>query len=109
MVTSLLSSTTGRGPVKARTTFGDNAIFVVLQGSLTRGEQSLVDHGDMDLVLDLRRRWQEIMREDMSAKIEEFTGREVVGFMSDNHLEPDLGVEVFILAPLTRNGKKEGN
>jgi uncharacterized protein YbcI len=31
--------------------------------------------------------------------VEELTGRTVVGFMSDNHANPDLGVEVFVLEP----------
>lgn len=34
-----LSRTTGRGPTKAKTTLGGNAVFVVLQDTLTRGEQ----------------------------------------------------------------------
>jgi hypothetical protein len=35
---------------------GDNGVFVVLQDTLTRGEQSLADAGERRLVLDLRRR-----------------------------------------------------
>ena len=34
---------------------------------------------------------------DVSREIEELTGRKVVGFMSDNHIDPDLAVEVFVL------------
>jgi uncharacterized protein YbcI len=37
------------------------------------------------------------MRTEMSDKIEELTGRKVVGFMSDSHIDPDLAVEVFVL------------
>ena len=37
------------------------------------------------------------MRNEMSQKIEELTGRKVVGFMSDSHIDPDLAVEVFVL------------
>lgn len=33
----------------------------------------------------------------MKASVEKLTGRKVVAFMSDNHLEPDMAVEVFIL------------
>jgi uncharacterized protein YbcI len=36
----------------------------------------------------------------MSEKIEELTGRKVVGFMSDSHIDPDLAVEVFVLEHL---------
>ena len=101
-VVRALARTTGRGPTKAKTTLGDNGIFVVLQDSLTRGEQNLTDAGEGDAVLDLRRRWQRIMRDELSLEIEELTGRKVIGFMSDNHLDPDLAVEVFVLEPLPR-------
>jgi uncharacterized protein YbcI len=51
-------------------------------------------------VLDLRRRWQRVMKTDLSHEIEQLTGRKVIGFMSVNHLDPDLAVEVFVLKPL---------
>ena len=99
-VVRALARTTGRGPTKARTTLGENGVFVVLQDSLTRGEQTLADAGESAAVLDLRRRWQRVMEADVSREIEELTGRKVIGFMSDNHIDPDLAVEVFVLAPL---------
>jgi uncharacterized protein YbcI len=95
-----LSQTTGRGPTKAKTTLGDNGIFVVLQDTLTRGEQTLADAGESQAVLDLRRRWQRVMEESISKDIEKVTGRKVIGFMSDNHIDPDLAVEVFVLEPV---------
>jgi uncharacterized protein YbcI len=55
---------------------------VVLQDTLTRGEQSLADSGQREAVLDLRRRCQLIMNNDVSREIEELTGRKVIGFMS---------------------------
>ena len=99
-VVRALARTTGRGPTKAKTTLGDNGIFVVLQDSLTRGEENLTDAGEGEAVLDLRRRWQRVMRVELSREIEELTGRQVIGFMSDNHLDPDLAVAVFVLEPL---------
>ena len=95
-----LASTTGRGPTHAKTTLGDNAVFVVLQDTLTRGERTLVGAGESEAVLDLRRRWQKVMRESCSRRVEQLTGRKVIGFMSDNHIDPDIAVEVFILEPL---------
>ena len=47
------------------------------------------------LVADMSR------RADVSREIEELTGRKVIGFMSDNHIDPDLAVEVFVLEPLS--------
>jgi uncharacterized protein YbcI len=99
-VVKALARTTGRGPTKAKTTLGVNGVFVVLQDSLTRGEQTLADAGEGAAVLALRRRWQGVMEADISREIEELTGRKVIGFMSDNHIDPDLAVEVFVLEPL---------
>jgi uncharacterized protein YbcI len=97
--------TTGRGPTKAKTTLGENGVFVVLQDSLTHGEQTLADVGEGQAVLDLRRRWQPIMQADVTRDIERLTGRRVIGFMSDNHIDPDLTVEVFVLEPERSGGE----
>ena len=78
-VVQALARTTGRGPTKAKTTIADNGVFVVLQDSLTRGEQTLADAGEGAAVLDLRRRWQRVMRVDVSRENERLTGREVIG------------------------------
>ena len=99
-VVRALSRTTGRGPTKAKTTLGPNGVFVVLQDTLTRGEQTLAAAGHGEAVLDLRHRWQMIMKKEVSREIEQLTGRKVIGFMSDNHIDPDLAVEVFVLEPL---------
>jgi uncharacterized protein YbcI len=102
-VVKALARTTGRGPTKAKTTIGENGIFVVLQDSLTVGERSLTEAGEGAAVLDLRRRWQRVMEHDVSREIEELTGRRIAGFMSDNHIDPDLAVEVFVLEPLPKH------
>ena len=99
-VVQALARTTGRGPTRAKTTIGENGIFVVLQDSLTVGERTLTAAGESAAVLDLRRRWQRVMESDVRREIEELTGRKVTGFMSDNHIDPDLAVEVFVLEPL---------
>jgi uncharacterized protein YbcI len=100
VVVGELAKTTGRGPTQAKTTLGENAVFVVLHDTLTRGELSLVDAGEGAAVLDLRKRWQSVMRDSCSRAIEQLTGRTVIGFMSDNHIDPDIAVEVFIFEPL---------
>ena len=40
------------------------------------------------------------MEDDAISLVEELTDREVVAFMSNNHIDPDLAVEIFVLAPL---------
>ena len=99
LVVRLLSEYTGRGPTKARTHFSENLITVVVQDLLTKGERSLMRDGKSDLVLETRRAYQFTMREDLTAGIEEITGREVIAFLSANHLDPDIAIESFMLAP----------
>ena len=106
-VVGTLRRTTGRGPMKAKTTLGDNGVFVVLEDTLTRGEQTLAEAGEGQAVLDLRRRWQRVMEDEVSLQVEELTGRKVIGFMSDNHIDPDLAVEVFVLEPLSAGPREE--
>jgi uncharacterized protein YbcI len=96
-VVGVLREYTGRGPTKARTTIRDNVVLVMLEQSLTKGEQVLVDKGRGDRVLMLRREYQEAMREESSARVAELTGRNVIAMMSANHLDPDLGAEIYVL------------
>jgi uncharacterized protein YbcI len=88
---------TGRGPMKARTTIRDNVVVVMLEETLTKGEQVLLKKGRGENVLALRHEYQEAMREESSAKIAELTGRRVIAFMSANHLDPDLAAEIYVL------------
>ena len=100
-VVRLLAENTGRGPTKARTTIDGDLIVVVLQNSLTPGERYLADASRGEQVLDMRRAYQDAMRSDCIAAIEQLTDRTVTAFMSANHIDPDLAAEVFILKPQT--------
>ena len=100
-----LAETTGRGPTKARTTIGQDSIFVVVRDTLTKGERALVDAGEIETVLNVRQAWQRVMHVGLNHEIEQLTGRRVIGFMSTNHIEPDLGVEIFILEPSGADGR----
>ena len=107
-VVRALARTTGRGPTKAKTTLGENGVFVVLQDTLTRGERNLAEAGEGPAVLNLRRKWQQVMEVEVTREIEELTGRKVIGFMSDNHIDPDLAVEVFVLESQSDSGEAPG-
>jgi uncharacterized protein YbcI len=99
MVVQVLRQYTGRGPTRSRTYLNDELISVVLQGTLTQAERALVADGKSDLVLSNRRAFQNIMRADLIAGIEELTGRTVIAFLSDNSIDPDVKVKSFLLAP----------
>jgi uncharacterized protein YbcI len=99
LVVKLFSEYTGRGPTRARTHVSGEVITVLLQDTLTKGERSLVHSGKGELVQSTRFAFQQTMKEDLVRGIEQIMGREVIAFMSANHLEPDMAVEVFVLSP----------
>ncbi len=96
-IVGFLHEYTGRGPTKARTSIRDNVVLVMLEQTLTKGEQVLVKQGRIAQVLALRHEYQEAMREESSAKVAELTGRNVIAFMSANHVDPDLASEIYVL------------
>ena len=97
-VVRTISEYTGRGPTKARTHINADVVTVVLQDTLTKGERSLVADDLDKLVLTMRKAFQGTMRHDLISGVEQILGRKVVAFMSDNHIDPDTAVEVFLLA-----------
>jgi uncharacterized protein YbcI len=110
MMVGLLREYTGRGPTKARTTIRDNVVVILLEQTLTKGEQVLVAKGRDENVLLLRHEYQEAMRDEGSAKVAEITGQHVIAMMSANHLDPDLAVEIFVLeAPPNHDTTSDGN
>ena len=100
----LLREYTGRGPTKAKATINSDSVMIVLGDTLTRGERQLAATGKADRVLQLRHDFQMVMRDELVAAVEESTGRKVIAFMSQNHIDPDLAVEVFILQPQGTDG-----
>ena len=98
-VVQQMSAYTGRGPTKAWTSMDRELISVVLRDTLTKGERSLVADGRSQLVLDMRRAYQNTMRDDLVAGVEQIIGRKVIAFLSDNHIDPDVAVESFVLEP----------
>jgi uncharacterized protein YbcI len=95
----LLQEYTGRGPTKARTVINTDSVMILFGDTLTKGERKLADNGDGEMVLQMRHRFQEAMREDLIALVETTMVRKVVAFMSTNHIDPDMAAEVFVLAP----------
>ena len=98
-VVRLMREYTGRGPTSAHTTITDNLVIVVLSDTLLKAEKSLVGDGHAEAVLQMRRRFQETMKHELIAAVTAHTGRVVEAFCSDNAIEPDVAVEVFILKP----------
>jgi uncharacterized protein YbcI len=95
----LLREYTGRGPTKARAMVNGDSVMIVLGDTLTRGERKLVSTGKGDRVLQLRHDFQLVMRDELVEAVEHALDRKVIAFMSQNHIDPDLAVEIFILQP----------
>jgi uncharacterized protein YbcI len=102
-VVRVMSEYTGRGPTRARTYMHDDLITVVVQDTLTKGERSLVGDGKAEVVLGMRKEFQDTMRRDLVAGVEELTGRQVIAFFSASHIDPDAALESFLLAPRAEN------
>jgi uncharacterized protein YbcI len=96
-IVGFLREYTGRGPTKARTSIRDNVVLVMLEQTLTKGEQVLIKNGRTEQVLALRHEYQRAMEDESSQKVAELTGRTVIAFMSANHVDPDLASEIYVL------------
>jgi uncharacterized protein YbcI len=96
-VVGVLRDHTGRGPTQARTYIADDLVTCVMRDTLTKGERTLVEHGRHKHVLDTRKEWQDTMGDELTAAVEALTERKVIAYLSQNHIDPDLGIESFVL------------
>ncbi len=94
LVGALVTEYVGRGP-RAHTYLSENVITIILEDTLTAGERRLVGDGMRELVLSMRMAFQQTMREDLIAGIEQITGRRVR--LSANHMNAELAVETLVL------------
>ncbi len=97
-VVAILREHYGRGPMKAKTYAVDDVIVVVMRGSgFTALEQTIMDSGQPGRVVVMREEFQSVMAERYRHTIEQLTGRKVVAFLSQAHVEPDITVEMFFV------------
>jgi len=99
-IVGILREHYGRGPMKAKTYALDDLIVVVMRGSgFTPLEQTIMDNGSGggDRVVAMRHDFQKIVANRYKQTIEELTGCEVVAFLSQAHVEPDITIEIFFI------------
>jgi uncharacterized protein YbcI len=108
-IVQILREHYGRGPMKAKTYAIDDIIVVVMRGSgFTPLEQTIMDSGEPERIVDLREDFQRMMARRYRQTIEELTGRNVVAFLSQAHVEPDITMEIFFIdGPLEGFGSLE--
>jgi uncharacterized protein YbcI len=97
-IVALLREHYGRGPTKAKTYVIDDLVVCVLRSSgYTAQEQTLVDAGRKDRVVEMRREFQGMMGNRYRDLVEELTGRKVIAILDQAHLDPDVTLEAFLL------------
>ncbi len=108
-IVGILRDHYGRGPMRAKTYALDDIIVVVMRGSgFTPLEQTIMDSGEPERVVAMREDFQRVMSQRYQATIEQLTGRRVLAFLSQAHVEPDITMEVFFVdGPLAGFGAVE--
>jgi|ERR1035438_3886839 uncharacterized protein YbcI len=108
-IVGILRDHYGRGPMKAKTYVLDDIIVVVMRGSgFTPLEQTIMDSGEPERVIAMREDFQRVMAARYKQTIKELTGRDVVAFLSQAHVEPDITMEIFFIdGPLNGFGAVE--
>lgn len=87
----------GKGPTKAKAYFNDEYVFVVMEGGLTRNEETLLAAGEHDLVRSFRLRFQEVMTNTTIEAMEEILGRKILTYHSQILFDPERAIEMFVL------------
>ena len=96
-IVGLLREHYGRGPSRAKTYAMDDCIVCVLRNGFTAHERTIVDSGQPGRVIEMRQDFQRLMERQYRDTIETITGRKVIAFLSQAHLEPDITLEIFFL------------
>ena len=90
----------GREPATAKTLMmGDDLLACVLGGVYTTIEKTLIELQRTTLVQETRSLFQQAMQGRFIETVERLSGRRVLAFISNQHVGPDLEIELFVLAP----------
>jgi uncharacterized protein YbcI len=87
-----------RAPVTAKTQLlEDDLIAVVMGGVYTDVEKTMIELERGRVVQETRSAFQEAMQQRFIAEVERLSGRDVLAFISNHHVGPDLEIELFVL------------
>ena len=89
----------GRGPTAAKAWLLDDYILVVLEGGLSRNEETLLAAGKADVVRGYRLAFQEAVADTAIGAVQDLTGRRVANYHSQIVFEPTRAFEIFVLEP----------
>jgi uncharacterized protein YbcI len=89
----------GRGPTAAKAWILDDYVFVVMEGGLTRNEETLLADGKESVVRTYRLSFQETMGPMTMDAVAELVGRKVLTYHSQIVFDPPRAFEIFVLEP----------
>ena len=89
----------GRGAGNVKTVIQKGFVVTFLEDIYTPFEKTLISGGHEQLVIDCRFAFQQMMRDNYIGIIENVTGRKVRAFLSQNHIDPAIATEMFVLEP----------
>ncbi len=90
-----------RAPVTAKTRLlGGEVLICVLGGVYTDVEKTMIELQRTATVRETRSAFQTAMQHKFISTVERLSGRDVLTFISDHQVGPDMEVEMFILKPL---------
>lgn len=90
-----------RAPATAKTLLlGGDLIACVLGGVYTTVEQTMIELQHSTIVQETRSAFQQAMQHKFIAAVERLSGRDVLAFISNHHVGPDIEIELFMLKPL---------
>ena len=94
------SATTTASPVTAKTLLlGDDLLACVLGGVYTDVEKTMIELQRTTIVQETRNAFQNAMQDKFIDAVERLSGRDVLAFISNHHVGPDIEIELFMLSP----------
>jgi uncharacterized protein YbcI len=89
-----------RVPVTAKTLMlGDDLLACVLGGVYTDVEKTMIELQRGTTVQQTRSAFQNATQHRFIEAVERLSGRNVLAFISNHHIGPDIEVELFVLKP----------
>lgn len=86
-----------RAPVSAKTQMlGEDLLACVMGGVYTEVEKTMIELQRGTLVQETRSAFQQAMQQRFIDEVERLSGREVIAFISNSHVGPDMEVELFM-------------
>ena len=97
----------GKGPTRSKSYLAGHTVVSVLGDLFTPVERTLLAAGEGELVRSARYAVHDAVGREFRDAVERIFGRRVVNFTSEVLLDPELGIEPFILEPASGAGRAE--